>query len=110
MNQASFHSRDSFEDDEPTLVRIAAGEATHEARPFGRVLAVVLGLALSISASYVVPSLHGLRPWVPGGGYVPFWNLVGRELLADPADEEHEPQKVAELRRKLLPAPLPKPM
>jgi len=110
MNNASFHSRDSLEDDEPTLVRVAVGEAARGARPFGRVLAVVLGLALSISVSYVVPSLHGLRPWVPGGGYVPFWNLVGRELLGDGVDDEHESQKVALLRRKLLPKALPKSM
>jgi lysophospholipase L1-like esterase len=110
MNNASFDSPDSFEDDEPTLVRVAGGEAAHGGRPFGRVLAVVLGLALSISVSYVVPSLHGLRPWVPGGGYVPFWNLVGRELLGEPADDEHESQKVAALHRKLLPIALPKSM
>jgi lysophospholipase L1-like esterase len=72
------------------------------------VLTVVLGLGLSISSTYLVPRLHNLRPWVPGGEYVPFWNLVGRELLGGEAKDEREQQKVAELRRKTAPVPEPR--
>lgn len=108
MNQPTLEPPNAFDDDEPTIVRLVAGHDARGARPLGRVVTVVLGLGLSILSTYVVPSLRNLRPWVPGGEYVPFWNLVGREALGDEANYEHEQQKVAELRRKIAPARTPR--
>jgi lysophospholipase L1-like esterase len=113
MNEPSRELPDSFDDDEPTLVRVVAGHDARGARPLGRVLTVLLGLGFSILSTYALPSLRSLRPWVPDGEYVPFWNLVGRELLADQADEELEQQKLAklaELRRKAAPLAEPRVM
>jgi lysophospholipase L1-like esterase len=39
-------------------------------------------LFAAILATYVVPTLHFARPWVQGEP-VPFWNLIGRELLGE---------------------------
>lgn len=97
-----------FEDDEPTLVRLAAGEGSSGARPIGRVLSVMLGLGLSILATYAVPGLAAWRPWLPNGEYVPFWNLVGREFLDEKADQKLEQQRIEQLRRQAEPPPLPR--
>lgn len=36
---------------------------------------------LLLGSTYVVPGLEAVRPWRQGEGYVPFWNVVGREWL-----------------------------
>jgi lysophospholipase L1-like esterase len=111
MNQHPLEPLASFEeDDEPTLVRVVGSEMARGARPVARVLSVVLGLGLSILSTYAVPGLGSLRPWVPGGDYVPFWNLVGRELLGDAADEKLEQRQLAELHRKVEPPREPRVM
>lgn len=51
--------------------------------PWRRISQIALGLGAMIVASYSVPALHHLRPWVPRDGYVPFWNVVGREMLGE---------------------------
>jgi lysophospholipase L1-like esterase len=48
----------------------------------------------------VVPPLAPLRPWVVGGGYVPFWNVIGRELLGEGKAMEAEQAALEELREK----------
>ncbi|MDQ2646142.1 MAG: hypothetical protein M3020_20180, partial [Myxococcota bacterium] len=65
-----------------------------------RALGIACGVLLSIGATYVVPGLGGLRPWAPGSGYVPFWNVIGRELLGEGAALAAEAQKLRELQQK----------
>jgi hypothetical protein len=52
-------------------------------RALRRLIGLTLGIVTATSATYLVPGLATLRPWVPGDGYVPFWNIVGRELLGE---------------------------
>src|SRR5690606_29527350 len=53
------------------------------ASPFGRVASIALGILATIGSTYFVPSFSHLRPWVAGGDYVPFWNIVGREFWGE---------------------------
>ncbi|MCY1060349.1 GDSL-type esterase/lipase family protein [Nannocystis sp. SCPEA4] len=60
---------------------------------FRKVVTAIVGLMMAIAATYVVPQLAWARPWTPEMEYVPFWNLIGRELLdrgaaAEAADAE----------------------
>lgn len=55
-----------------------------------RLVSAGVGLALAIGATYVVPGLSSARPWVDGEGYIPFWNLIGREWLG----QEPNPSEV----------------
>jgi lysophospholipase L1-like esterase len=57
------------------------------------------GLCAVVATSYVVSPLHPLRPWVLGGDYVPFWNVVGREWLGEGELLEAEAANVAKLQR-----------
>jgi lysophospholipase L1-like esterase len=74
-------------------------EGRSEWRAFGRLGGLLAGLVAAIAATYVAPVLHPLRPWVPGGDYVPFWNVVGREWLGEGKLLEAETAKLAELQR-----------
>ncbi len=78
-------------DPEPEKAR-AARKSGLQPRALGRLAGVALGVGAAIACAYVVPALAALRPWVPGDGYVPFWNVVGRELLGEGkrAQAEHE--------------------
>ncbi len=82
-------------------------EGAHQRRggSFQRVLGIVAGLALSIAATYALPALRALRPWTPGSGYVPFWNVVGREWLGEEKALEAEAAELRELRRRSELAP-----
>ncbi len=66
--------------------------------PRRRIGSIVGGLALAVLSTYVVPSLHHLRPWVFGDGYVPFWNLVGREFLGEEEQLLAEERTLSELK------------
>jgi hypothetical protein len=79
---------------------------TTERRAFARVFGVAFGLAAAILSTYVVPPLAPLRPWVPGRGYVPFWNLLGRELLGEDA-VERGPEPLSPAVPLAPPTPLP---
>ncbi len=57
-----------------------------------------LTLAMLLASSYLVPGLEGVRPWQPGEPYVPFWNVVGRELLGEGREAERESEQLARLR------------
>jgi lysophospholipase L1-like esterase len=61
-------------------------------RKIGTAMATLLALVI---ASYVVPGLHWAQPWTPDDP-VPFWNIVGRELLGEGAQAD---QAVAEVER-----------
>ncbi len=76
-----------------------AAEPAPDRRALLRLFGLVAGLLLAIGATYVIPALSSLRPWVPGGGYVPFWNLIGREWLGEGALLEREQAEVAKLSR-----------
>src|SRR5215208_4632553 len=82
-------------------------EGATEQQAFGRVLGVLAGLAALIVATYVVTPLHSLRPWVAGGDYVPFWNVVGREWLDEGERWEAEAEKLAQLKRQTQAPPEP---
>jgi lysophospholipase L1-like esterase len=73
--------------------------ATVEPRALWRAFGVLFGIAALVAVAYVVPSLHALRPWVLGGTYVPFWNIVGRELMGQGEQLEADAARVAKLRR-----------
>jgi lysophospholipase L1-like esterase len=65
-----------------------------------RAFGIACGLMLAIGATYVVPALGALRPWTPGSGYVPFWNVIGRELLGEGKALAVEAQELRELQQK----------
>jgi lysophospholipase L1-like esterase len=48
-----------------------------------RLVQVILGLTAFIASTYLIPPLHSLQPWKRGDAYVPYWNVVGRELLGE---------------------------
>src|SRR5688572_17295980 len=72
---------------------------------FGRAFGIAAGIGLAIGATYLLPPLAPLRPWVQGSGYVPFWNVVGREWLDEESALEAEAAKLRELQRKTELAP-----
>jgi lysophospholipase L1-like esterase len=72
---------------------------------FVRAFGIAAGIGLAIGATYLLPPLAPLRPWVPGSGYVPFWNVVGREWLDEESALEAEAAKLRELQRKTELAP-----
>jgi len=59
-----------------------------------RVIGVLAGVALAIGATYALPALAPLRPIGRGHPYVPFWNLLGREL-AEPEPTMPAPRRPA---------------
>lgn len=71
-------------------------------RALVRLGGLAAGLALAIGASYAIPALHPLRPWTPGGEYVPFWNLIGREWLDEGAQLEREQAELSALRERAV--------
>lgn len=101
-----------FDDREETR-RVELGQGTHEIRiepkAARRLWSLGLGLAALIGLSYAVPVLHPLRPWAPGEGYVPFWNVIGRELLGQGSEIERERRELAELQDMAAQVPTPEP-
>ncbi|HNS98434.1 MAG TPA: GDSL-type esterase/lipase family protein [Polyangiaceae bacterium] len=72
-----------------------------------RVFWAGLGLFGAIAVPYLIPTLYFLRPWVPGGEYVPFWNIVGRELLGEGKILQAEQEAMAAARLEVLTPALP---
>jgi lysophospholipase L1-like esterase len=90
---------------ETTVLEPEGGESRQAYPPgtFRKIGAALLTLHFCIVASYVVPALSWARPWTTADP-VPFWNIVGREILgegeaADAAEEEA--QKVEALAAEL---------
>jgi lysophospholipase L1-like esterase len=74
------------------------GEAEVDGYPrgtFRQAVTAMATLVMAIAATYVVPRWHWARPWTPEMDYVPFWNLVGRELLGEGAETEVKAQELA---------------
>lgn len=73
------------------------------ASPFWRVASIALGLFATIGSTYFVSSFSHLRPWVAGGDYVPFWNIVGREFLGEgkalAAEAKEQEQLLAQAKK-----------
>ena len=97
-------------------------------RTFRQVVTAMATLLMAVAATYVVPRWQWARPWKPecfvpasvratmrldedeedaprwGGcrkadlAYVPFWNLIGRELLGEGAEVEAADQGLAEVQ------------
>lgn len=65
-----------------------------------RILGFSLALFAMVGSTYLVPGLHALRPWVPDGSYVPFWNVVGREILGEGKAMEAEAAELRALQEK----------
>lgn len=57
--------------------------ASYPRGTFRQIVAAMLTLVLAIGATYAAPQLHWARPWTADMDYVPFWNLIGRELLGE---------------------------
>lgn len=55
----------------------------------------LLGL---VALTYVVPGAQRFAPWRPGDGYIPFWNVIGRELLGQGKAQESQQAEVARLQ------------
>jgi lysophospholipase L1-like esterase len=65
-------------------VRLELGEEPGWGVPTGAFAKLGSGLAVLIGMivlSYVVPGLGWAQPWRASEDYVPFWNVVGRELM-----------------------------
>ena len=52
---------------------------------FRRLIGGLAVFASTILASYFVPGLEFAQPWKAGEDYVPYWNLIGRELMGQGA-------------------------
>ena len=65
------------------LSRDDEGEVRFPPGTFRKVVTAMLSLIMAIAATYLVPALHWARPWTLDMEYVPFWNLIGRELLGE---------------------------
>src|SRR5262245_6409204 len=73
-----------------------AGDAPASYPPgtFRKVVGAMVSLMFAVGATYFVPSLQWARPWTLDMDYVPFWNLIGRELLGEGAAAEAENAEV----------------
>lgn len=96
---------DGLLDGEDHVVRVDLvgdddGGRAYERGTFTKIVSGMAVLVVAVVATYLVPDLSFARPWTdpePPGGLellrgerddaVPFWNVIGRELLADGAAE-----------------------
>lgn len=62
---------------------------------FRQVVTAMATVVMAVAATYVVPAWHWARPWTPESTYVPFWNLIGRELLGEGGAAEEKRSEVA---------------
>ncbi len=91
-------------------VRLDGAEADAAISPSAkrRLLAGGAALVALVALPYVVTPLSQYRPWGPGDGYVPFWNVVGRELLDQGQQAASKGEELAELQKLAEPIPKPK--
>ncbi len=67
----------------------------------------VLTLLAVIAATYLVPGLEIFQPWRAEEDYLPFWNVVGRELLGQEQEVLEQARDIAALQRLALPPGAP---
>lgn len=99
MSQPS-KQHDGLLDGEERRYRVDLRGATESAGPYPRgtfrqVVTAMATTVMAIAATYVVPELHWMRPWTPDSKYVPFWNLIGRELLGEGGKAEEQRGELA---------------
>jgi lysophospholipase L1-like esterase len=73
-----------------------------------RLLGAGFGLFAALGTTYLVPFLSDARPWTSEEGYVPFWNLIGREFMGQevsPPDVMVPSQGKADNQQPDAPAP-----
>lgn len=78
------------------LSREEGGEVRFPRGTFRKAVGAMLALVMAIAATYAVPALHWARPWTLDMDYVPFWNLIGRELLGEGEQAEAVDAEVKE--------------
>lgn len=90
MNPLEPHESDDLEKTPPLFLtrggRLRLGSA-------------IAGLLVSLAVTYAVPGLENAQPWAKGEEYIPFWNLIGRELLGQGALASGQEAQVEELAR-----------
>jgi len=63
---------------------------------FKKLLSAIATLAVLIGLSYAIP-LPWAQPWRADEDYIPYWNLIGRELLGQGAAVEAEADEAARM-------------
>jgi lysophospholipase L1-like esterase len=88
-------------EDRARHVRLQKGVGEVELEPRAKRRAVLAGASLLglVLLTYVVPGAQRFAPWLPGDGYIPFWNVIGRELLGQGKEQEGEQAEVARLEQ-----------
>ncbi len=79
-------------DVEEEVVAVVLAGSDEPAKPqpistFKKLLGALLSFGALIGTAYAVP-LEWAQPWRPGEGYIPFWNIIGRELMGEGAEAE----------------------
>lgn len=64
-----------------------------------RLMSGTVALLVALASTYVIPVLEDAQPWARGEEYVPFWNLIGRELMGQGAAASGKQAEVTELTK-----------
>lgn len=87
---------DVEEDTHAVVLGVDAREPEHYAAgTFRKILAGMATLVALIVVAYVVPGLHWAQPWTSNDP-VPFWNLLGREILGEGTQADEAAAEVAQ--------------
>ena len=85
------------------VVRLGEGDvAAAEVLPiktFSKLLSAIATFGALVGLSYAVP-LTWAQPWRADEDYIPFWNIIGRELLGQGAEAEADADEAARMRKK----------
>lgn len=65
---------------------------------FRQIVTAMVTIVMAIGLTYAVPRWHWARPWTPDMDYVPFWNLIGRELLGEGAAADQVNVELAQVQ------------
>lgn len=100
MTSPSSNQHDGLLDGEERRYRVELRGSAEPGGPYPRgtfrqVVTAMATVVMAVAATYVVPSWHWARPWTPDSTYVPFWNLIGRELLGEGGKAEEKRSEVA---------------
>lgn len=100
MTSSSSNQHDGLLDGEERRYRVELRGSAEPGGPYPRgtfrqVVTAMATVVMAVAATYVVPSWHWARPWTPDSTYVPFWNLIGRELLGEGGKAEEKRSEVA---------------
>ncbi len=73
-----------------------AGDEDLPLSTFSKLAAAVATFAALVALTYLLP-LSWAQPWRVGEDYVPYWNLIGRELMGQGAEAEADANEAARL-------------